>query len=91
MIEWLAGMKGQPYGAKSQAMKEALRRGIGNPGTTDTPALDLAEIRRIVEAAVADVLAHYTLVSAPNVSESNEEEEIEVLLDTLSSTLVLQE
>ena len=95
LIHWLAQFDGRPYGAKSQAVKGALRRGIGaGPGqpAPSAPALDLAEIRAVVEAAVEQALARLEgqVSMAPAVS-PEADEEVEALLDGLEASLVLED
>jgi len=91
LLRWLAGMEGQPYGAKSQAVKEALRRGLGmnSPAAPAGAAVDLAEIRAVVEAAVEAALARLegTVVARP--APDAVDDEVERLLDTLGEALVL--
>jgi len=96
LIRWLEQFDGQPYGVKSQAVKEALRRGIGggDPGqmsSTPAPAVDLAEIRQVVEAAVTQALARFEgqVAGAAVAAPAEENEETEALLDNLEAALVL--
>ena len=96
LIRWLAQFDDRPYGAKSQAVKEALRRGIesghGPDRPASAPALDLAEIRAVVEAAVEQALARFEgqVSMAPAVS-PEADEEVEALLDGLEASLVLED
>ena len=92
LIRWLERFDDQPYGTKSQAVKDALVRGIGT-GTgvaAAAPALDLGEVRRVVEAAMATALARFEgqLVGV-TVSAPAEDSETEDLLDALGEALVL--
>ena len=95
LIGWLEQFDGQPYGVKTQVVKEALRRslgaGIGQAATTP-PALDLAEVRRVVEAAMASALARFEgqMIGAPGAA-LGEDDEAEGLLDALGNSLVLGE
>ncbi len=92
LLRWLAGMEGQPYGAKSQAVKEALRRGLGmNPSAGSGGAVvDLAEIRAVVEAAVEAALARLEgAVVTRHAPETSADDEVERLLDVLEESLVL--
>jgi len=67
LIQWLEQFNDKPYGAKSQAVKEALRRSIGQPDQPIDPIhqvnplnrVTLAEVRQVVEAAVATALARF--------------------------------
>ena len=92
LLRWLAGMEGQPYGMKSQAVKEALRRGLGmnSPAAPAGAAVDLAEIRAVVEAAVEAALARLEgTVIARAAPEPSADDEAERLLDALGDSLVL--
>lgn len=92
LIRWQAQFDDQPYGVKTQAIKEALRRGIGAI-SLDAPsasALDLAELRQVVEAAVGQALARFEVqVSRTVVSSPVEDEETEALLDDLGAALMV--
>ena len=95
LIGWLEQFDDRPYGVKSQAVKEALRRGIGaepRQPAPSAPALDLAEIRAVVEAAVAQALARFEgrVSVGPSVPQE-EDAEVEALLDDLEAALVLDE
>lgn len=87
LIRWFAGLDGKPYGAKSQAVKEALRRGL----EMDIPCspVDLAEIRTVVEAAVESALARLEGLVLVRSSDANPEDETERLLDELGEALTL--
>jgi len=92
LLRWLGGMEGQPYGAKSQAVKEALRRGLGmnSPAAPAGAAVDLAEIRAVVEAAVEAALARLEgSVIARAAPEPSADDEAERLLDALGESLVM--
>jgi len=96
LIRWLEQFNDKPYGVKSQAVKEALLRGMGsgNPGQGDAaPAVDLAEVRRVVEAAVATALARFEgqVSGAVPAHPPEEDEETEDLLDSLGAALTLQD
>ena len=95
LIRWLEQFDGQPYGLKTQAVKEALRRSIGEDerqGTTSAPTLDLSEVRRVVEAAVTTALSRFEgQVGRTATGLPAEEDETEDLLDALESALVLRE
>lgn len=92
LIHWLEQFEDQPYGSKSQAIKEALNRAIsGAPGlAAATPSLDLGELRRVVEVAMVSALAGFEghLVSVTG-SRAPEDDETENLLDALGEALVL--
>ena len=94
LIRWLEQFNDKPYGVKSQAVKEALLRGMGsgNPGQGDAaPAVDLAEVRRVVEAVVATALVRFEgqVSGAVPATPPEEDEETEDLLDSLEAALVL--
>jgi hypothetical protein len=94
LIQWQAQFDDQPYGVKTQAMKEALRRGIGVEAlqaTVTAPALDLVEIRRVVEAAVTSALGRFegNVVGATATTPAEEDDEVEDLLEGFQYSLVL--
>ena len=95
LIEWQAQFNDQPYGVKTQAMKEALRKGVGVgslQATVSAPALDLAEVRRVVEAAVASALGRFEgNVVCATATTTAEEDEVENLLEGFQYSLVLGE
>ena len=91
LLRWLAGMEGQPYGVKSRAVKEALRRGLGmSPSAGSGGAVvDLAEIRAVVEAAVEAALARLEGAVVARPAEPSADDEAERLLDALGEVLML--
>lgn len=93
LIRWLEQMDGRPYGVKSQAVKEAIRRGIGQvTPQNSTPVVDLGEIRAVVEAAVESALARLEGIAvARAVSGTDQDDETEALLDSLDAALVMRE
>jgi hypothetical protein len=93
LLHWLEQFDDRPYGLKSQAVKEALLRGIGDGSHTGgSPAVDLSEVRRVVEAAVETALSRLQgPVGAAPGSLSTEDDEAEDLLDALGEALVLRE
>jgi len=96
LIRWLEQFNDKPYGVKSQAVKEALLRGMGsgNPGQGDAaPAVDLAEVRQVVEAAVATALARFKgqVSGAVPATPPEEDEEVEDILDQLEAALILDD
>jgi len=93
LLHWLEQFDDRPYGLKSQAVKEALLRGMGDESHTGgSPAIDLSEVRRVVEAAVETALSRLQgqMVAAPG-SPPTEDDEAEELLDALGEALVLRE
>jgi hypothetical protein len=96
LIEWQAQFDGQPYEVKTQAVKEALRRGIeAEPlqATVVAPALDLVEVQRVVEAAVVSGLGRFEgqVLGAAATTPDQEDDEVEDLLEGFQYTLVLGE
>ena len=96
LIQWQAQFDDQPYGVKTQAMKEALRRGIGVEALqarVAAPALDLVEVRRVVEAAVTSVLGRFEgqVDGATTTTPAEEDDEVEDLLEGFQYSLVLGE
>lgn len=93
LLRWLEQFVDQPYGVKTQAIKETLLRGIeGCPGSTPASSLDLSEIRRVVEAAIESGLARFEGRMAPGaMAVAQEDDETEGLLDALGEALVLKD
>jgi len=91
LLRWLGGMEGQPYGMKSQAVKEALRRGLGmnSSAAPAGAAVDLAEIRAVVEAALEAALARLEGAVVARPAPDAVDDEAERLLDALGDSLVL--
>ncbi len=96
LLAWLATLDNQPYGRKSQAVKAALRRGLGAApaaaGARVPPPLDanmlLSEIRRIMEAVVSS--ARLGQQAAPPAPAANPAE-TEDLLAALDTNLLLED
>ena len=96
LIRWLDGLEEEHIGAKTQAMKEALRRGLGTDplqAKVAAPALDLLEIRQVVEAAVASALGRFEghMVDVGVATTTEEDDETEDLLEAFRQSLVLGE
>lgn len=108
LIHWLDELDGEYIGAKTRAMKEALRRGLRfEPlqATVAAPAVDrsakscqdtlttsLAEIRQVVEVAIASALGRYQgELSGPAAATTTAEEhdETEDLLEAFKDSLIL--
>lgn len=91
LIAWVQGLAHQPYGAKMQQVRTALRRGLTDASGPAPAALDLAAVRQVVEAALATALARFEghVMAAPR--PAAEDDEAEALLDDLGSVLRLQE
>jgi len=90
LLHWLNEIEGQ-HGAKSQAVKEALRRGLGmnSPAALAGAAVDMAEIRAVVEAAVEAALARLEGAVIARPAPDSADDEAERLLDALGESLVL--
>jgi hypothetical protein len=97
LIHWLKQFEGKPYGVESNAIKEALYRGISGDGgqlAAASAGVDLAEIRQVVESAITQGLARFEgQIGGAAVSGSGDEEdaEAEALLDNLKMALVLSD
>ncbi|MFC2015626.1 hypothetical protein ACFLUM_01700 [Chloroflexota bacterium] len=96
LIQWQAQFDDQPYGVKTQAVKEALRKGTGVEALQAkvvAPALDLVEVRRVVEAAVATALGRFEgqMVGAAAETPDEGDDEVEDLLEGFQYSLVLGE
>ena len=90
LISWLQCLDDLPFGGKGEAIKAALRRGIGAAETS--PAVDitalLVQMRAVVEAAVASALANTHLVMMPTPTEAPTSE-TDAILDALAKNLTL--
>jgi hypothetical protein len=94
LIRWLDELNEEQIGAKTQAMKEALRRGMGADPLQAADAmheLDLVEVRRVVEAAVVSALGRFggQVVGAAAATPGEEDDEVEDLLEGFQYSLVL--
>lgn len=90
LIAWLATREDAPFGSKGEAVKAALRRGLGvtDPSPAgDTSAL-LVQVRAVVEAAVASAFANAHLVISPLAAETLASE-TDALLDAFAENLTL--
>lgn len=89
LIEWLESLNGLPVGEKSRRIREALCQGIKANDSEETKALaiDLSEIRKIVEAAVAQALAGFRIEAAK--ASVEEDDGTEEILENLGASLVL--
>lgn len=95
LIRWIEQYDDRPFGAKSQAIKVALRQAIGGE-TADKPSsgtgLDLVVLRQIVESAVDSALARCDRVTSHVRSEEwGEDQETQTLLESLGRNLILDE
>ena len=92
LIQWQAQFNDQPYGVKTQVVKEALRRGIGVAAlqaTDAAPVLDLVEVRRVVEAAVTSALGRFEGQVDGATTPAEEDDEVEDLLEGFQYSLVM--
>ncbi len=90
LIAWWRGLEGLPFGAKSQAVREALRRGIGGAGDPRPVAvapIDLGAIRQVVEAAVSQALAGVHRAPVSGEGEDDDDD----FLRRLGEALILEE
>ncbi len=98
LIRWLQTLADLPYGAKSQALKAMLRRGLeASSADASTPSIALEvndwipEIRRAL-AAELDQRQLHTHTSVPQKDGlTTEDNEAEALLEQLSQQLLLGE
>jgi hypothetical protein len=98
LICWLAEKDGEQVGAKTRAVKQALRD-HSEPGKAEAvrgagtaPALDLVEVRRVVEAGVASALGRFggqTSGATVSTAAVEEDDEVEELLSAFQKSLVL--
>jgi len=98
LIRWLDELGEDRFGVKNQAVKERLRMTVGTelPQTTVAEsALDLVKVRQVVEAAVTSVLGRFQgegqVVGAVSTTITEDDDEVEDLLDMLEKALVLGE
>ena len=99
LIRWLDELDGEYIGAKTRAMKEALRRGLRATPAADRSAgscqgtltTSLAEIRQVVEVAVASALGRYQgeATGPARTTTAEEDDEMEDLLEAFKDSLVL--
>jgi hypothetical protein len=93
LLHWLEQFDDRPYGVKSQAVKEALLRGVeGAAAPGGAPVIDLSEVRRVVEAAVETALSRFQgQVVAATTLPSAGDDEADDLLDALGEALVMRD
>ena len=89
LIRWLASLDGLPFGQKGRAIKETLRRGLGqqpDPESAMNVEALLSDIRAVVESAVQQALASgVTIIPA---STAGDTDETDALLDQLGDQLM---
>ncbi len=90
LIAWLETLADLPFGNKGEAVKVALRRGISMEEESQPAAAAelLAQVRAVVEAAVAAALANVQFVTRPSAT-LTPTSETDVLLDALGEDLTL--
>jgi hypothetical protein len=93
LLEWLDQFDGAVAPAKNQAIKDALRRAIKRGAEREAAphesALDLAQVRQVVESALASVLARFEGQVSSSSVPADEDDEVDALLDDLGAALVL--
>ncbi len=90
LLAWLTALDDLPFGGKAEAVKTALRRGVGTPDMVN-PAVStdlLVQVRAVVEAAVTSALANARLAVAPLEAEAPADE-TEAMLDAFAENLTL--
>ncbi len=88
LIRWLASLDDLPFGQKGRAIKETLRRGLGQqPEPVPDAEMLLADIRAVVENAVQQALASGVTITPS--STSDDTDETDALLDQLGDQLML--
>lgn len=92
LIAWLERFDDRPYGVKTQEVKDALRRGIGGEAASPSTSasVDMAEVRRVVEAAVTQALTRFGVHGGGGVATLEQDDETETLLDDLGAALVVE-
>ena len=105
LLRWLEQFEAQPYGVKTQAVKEALLRSIDSVSrpagrSALDPAVELSgqsltEIRRVIEAAVETGVARLACAlqgegRIGTTAAPEEDDETEGLLNALGEALVLK-
>ena len=90
LIAWLATHEDAPFGSKGEAVKAALRRGIGAATIPGLPATSdlMVQVRAVVEAAVTSAMANAHLVMSPLAAETPASE-TDALLDAFAENLTL--
>jgi hypothetical protein len=94
LIAWLDQFDDRPYGAKSQAIKEALRRGIGAVTDPGGLAMDEDRLLQLIKTGVLGVLVAYLGPRDSRASlaaQTVEDDEIEGLLDHLGASMTISD
>ena len=90
LLKWYAA-QGDHYGGRTHAIKQALKQGI-SASAEQTPALDMVEMRNVVEAAVTTAMARFDVTAINgNGNDEDENEKAEQLLANLGNALTLEE
>ena len=88
LIRWLASLDDLSFGQKGRAIKEALRRGLGQqPEPIFDAEMLLADIRAVVESAIQQALASGVTITPA--STPDDTDETDALLDQLGDQLML--
>lgn len=93
LITWLSTLESAPYGTRSQAIRDALRRGLTTPQIVSMDAASPMVMERLAEiptasqmrAIVEAVLAERTFTVGHNVPPTDADETFSAGLDTLFS------
>ena len=99
LIEWVQQFDDprSPWGSRQKVAREALRKGLNlaEPAAPAVapPAMDLGELRRVVQAAVAEALGRFEgPASRATISAAEgDEDEVEFFLDKLASSLMVDD
>ncbi|MGD9100733.1 MAG: ribbon-helix-helix protein, CopG family [Anaerolineae bacterium] len=97
LIEGLDQLAAQLAKPKNQIIKDALRERIGDgsvqPAVSVEPAVNLAEIRQVVEAAVSSSLARFEgqMTGVAVTVEGQEDDETRTLLGNLGAALIFDD
>ena len=96
LIAWLDTLPSS-YGAKSQAIAAALKRGLAGAEAQPSARVELdletilPDIRQVVEAAITSTLGSIQIVGTQPVGDLEEPDEVEALLARFDHSLMLDE
>ncbi len=97
LIRWMESLDDLPWGEKAQRVKDALLRSTdvdrsGEPIAAPAPAaVNLAEIRQVVEASIETALARFDGGQITSTADADEDDEAETWLDGLGASLILDD